>query len=107
MTAVRIVCRPEFSAGFALAGLRVETADDAAAAAETVRRLAADPRTGVVLVDEALYSALPRDLIGRLDRAALPILAPVPGPRWDERRAAEAYVMDILRQAIGYRVRPR
>jgi hypothetical protein len=31
----------------------------------------------------------------------------VPAPNWDRRSAAEAYVMDILRQAIGYRVRPR
>ena len=35
------------------------------------------------------------------------MLAPVPDPGWDERSAAEAYIMDILRQAIGYRVRPR
>ena len=58
-------------------------------------------------MDETLYRALPHDLVARLDREALPMLAPVPDPGWDERSAAEAYVMDILRQAIGYRVRPR
>ena len=43
----------------------------------------------------------------RLDREALPVIAPVPAPRWDERSEAEAYILEILRQAIGYRVRPR
>ncbi|MEZ5316746.1 MAG: V-type ATP synthase subunit F [Vicinamibacterales bacterium] len=104
---VRVVCRPDLAAGFALAGLAVSRADRDQAAAEHVARAASDPDVGVVLVDEDLYRRLPRDLVARLDRQALPILAPVPAPAWDERRTAEAYVMDILRQAIGYRVRPR
>lgn len=104
---VRVVSRPELAAGFELAGLAVTRAADAAAAAGAVKRLAADADVGMVLIDEALYRALPRDLVARLDRRALPILAPVPAPLWDARSAAEAYVMDILRQAIGYRVRPR
>ena len=104
---VRIVCRPELAAGFELAGLAVLRVTGNVAAAEAVRRLAADAEVGIVLVDDALYRALPRDLVARLDREALPILAPMPAPAWDEQSAAEAYVMDILRQAIGYRVRPR
>jgi vacuolar-type H+-ATPase subunit F/Vma7 len=50
---------------------------------------------------------LPRELLARLDRQALPIVTPVPVPQWDERSEAEAYILEILRQAIGYRVRPR
>jgi vacuolar-type H+-ATPase subunit F/Vma7 len=50
---------------------------------------------------------LPRELLAKLDRQALPVLAPVPAPRWDERSDAESYILDILRQAIGYRVKPR
>jgi hypothetical protein len=45
--------------------------------------------------------------VARLDRQALPVVAPVPGPSWDARRDAEAYIMEVLRQAIGYRVRAR
>jgi vacuolar-type H+-ATPase subunit F/Vma7 len=104
---VRVLCRPGFGAGFELAGLAVTRVDAGVAAADAARRLAADPDVGIVLVDDVLYRALPRDLLSRLDREALPVFAPVPAPAWDERSAAEAYVMDILRQAIGYRVRPR
>jgi vacuolar-type H+-ATPase subunit F/Vma7 len=104
---VRVLARPERAAGFELAGLAVTRVADATAAAQAVQQLAADAEVGIVLVDDVLYHALPHDLLARLDRGAIPMLAPVPGPVWDEQSAAEAYVMDILRQAIGYRVRPR
>ncbi len=104
---LRVVTRPELAAGFELAGLVVTRADDGATAAEAIRRWAADTNIGIVLVEDPLFRALPRDLLARLDRQALPIIAPVPTPRWDERSEAEAYILEILRQAIGYRVRPR
>ena len=104
---VRVLCRPELAPGFELAGLAPVHAEHGVAAAQAIARLCAEAGTGIILIDDALYRELPRDFISRLDREALPILAPVPVPRWDERAVAEAYVMDILRQAIGYRVRPR
>ncbi|HET7218695.1 MAG TPA: V-type ATP synthase subunit F [Vicinamibacterales bacterium] len=104
---VRVVSRPAVAPAFELAGLAVRRADDGTAAAEAIRHWVSDAEVGIVLVDDALYRALPRELVTRLDRAALPVIAPVPAPRWDERSEAEAYVMEILRQAIGYRVRPR
>lgn len=104
---IRVVTRPLLAKGFELAGLMVTSADDEVAAADVIKRWAADDEVGIVLVDDALFHSLPRDLLARLERQALPVLAPVPTPRWDERSEAEAYILDILRQAIGYRVRPR
>lgn len=104
---VRVLCRPALAAGFELAGLQVARATDAASAHAEVTRLAADPAIGMLLVDEGLYRALPRDLVSRLDRQALPVVAPIPAPSWDVKGEAEAYILEILRQAIGYRVRPR
>jgi vacuolar-type H+-ATPase subunit F/Vma7 len=104
---VRVVSRSVLAAGFELSGFPVARVDDAAAAAQAITRWASDTEVGIILVDETLYNALPRDLLARHDRQAVPMLAPVPAPRWDERSQAEAYVLEILRQAIGYRVRPR
>jgi vacuolar-type H+-ATPase subunit F/Vma7 len=104
---VRILTRPELAAGFEMSGLPVNRVDDGAAAAETIKRWLADEDVGIVLVDDELYRAVPRDLLARLDRQAKPLVVPVPGPRWDERSEAEARVLEILRQAIGYRVRAR
>lgn len=104
---VRIICRPALAAGFELAGVPVDLASDGPAATEVLRRLAADPKTGIVLVDAVLHRALPEDVRARLERQAQPLVTPFPPPAWDEAAEAEAYVLEILRQAIGYRVRPR
>jgi vacuolar-type H+-ATPase subunit F/Vma7 len=104
---VRVLVRPMYAAGFQLAGLAVTEADDGASAAGHLGRLAANPDVGVVLVDAELYRALPREVTSRLERQASPVVTPVPTPDWNEQAEAEAYVLEILRRAIGYRVRPR
>lgn len=104
---VRVICRPVLAPGLELAGLGVTRAVDAAATAAALKRFAADGEVGVVLVDGGLYAQLPLELRGRLDRQALPVVAPLPPPAWDAKGEAEAYVLEILRKAIGYRVRPR
>ena len=104
--ALRIVCRPEVAAGFALAGLRpTEVATPEAGAAE-LRDMLAQPDVGVALVQDTIYDALPEDLRRRVGRRPLPMLIPFPGPAWGARPAeAEAYIVELLRQVIGYRVR--
>jgi len=104
---VRVLCRPVLAPGFELAGLQVTRAGDAGAAARALTRLAAASGVGMVLVDDVLYRALPAELRARFDRVALPVVAPFPSPAWDAASEAEAYVLEILRQAIGYRVRPQ
>ena len=103
---IQVLCRPEVGAGFGLAGLRpLETVDTAGGIAR-LRELLRDPAAGVVLVEESLYNALPEDLQGELQRRPLPMVVPFPGPQWEERReGAEAYIIELLRQVIGYRVR--
>ncbi len=103
---VRVLCRPEVAPGFELAGLVVDRVDETGAG-EAMRRIAADPRTGIVLVEDRLRRTLPEDLMQRLDRLATPIVVPFPSPSWGGPSLQEEYVMEILRQAVGYRVRPR
>ncbi|MFZ5439949.1 MAG: V-type ATP synthase subunit F [Myxococcota bacterium] len=104
---VKVVCHPSLVAGFSLAGVEVEPSDDPARTLELLKRHAAEAKAGVVLVDERLLRAVPLELRQRLDRQGRPIFAPFPSPSWDEAAAAEEYVLEILRQAVGYRVRPR
>lgn len=104
---VRVVTRPELAAGFALAGVDVTRARDALAAAEAIARATADADVGMVLVDQSLYEGIPRELRTRWDRHAVALIVPIPSPSWERAGAAEAYILEILRQAIGYRVRPR
>jgi vacuolar-type H+-ATPase subunit F/Vma7 len=104
--AVRIVCRPETASGFTLAGLAPVEAEADAAGIERVREVLARPETGVVLLEDALYERLPEDARRRLGRSPLPMVVPFPGPAWAApAEAAEAYILELLRQVIGYRVR--
>jgi vacuolar-type H+-ATPase subunit F/Vma7 len=103
---VRVLCRPEVAPGFELAGLVVERADESNAG-EAMRRIASSPAVGIVLVEDRLRRLLPEDLMQRLDRLATPIVVPFPSPSWGGPSVQEEYVMEILRQAVGYRVRPR
>lgn len=102
---VRVLCRPEVAAGFALAGLRPLEASDPADGVARLRELLRDPAAGVVLVEESFYEALPDDVRLELGRRPLPMVVPFPGPRWEGRREAESFIVELLRQVIGYRVR--
>jgi vacuolar-type H+-ATPase subunit F/Vma7 len=104
---VRLVTRRELAAGFELTGVEVISVRDAGAAADEVARAIAGSDLAVVLVDESLYNAIPRDTRARWDWQAIPMVVPIPAPVWERVGGAEAYILDILRQAIGYQVRPR
>jgi len=104
---LRVVCRPVVCDGFALAGVPSLPAVDGNEAAALLGRLALQPELGVVFVEEVLYRALPRELHDALERRALPVVVPFPGPRSGARPTAEAELVDLLREAIGYRVRLR
>jgi len=106
--ALRVVCRPAVAAGFALAGLRALEAETPDAAEAHLRTQLDDPQAGVVLVEQSLHDALPEALHRELGRRALPVVVPFPGPaREGAAPGAEALIVEILRQAIGYRVRLR
>ena len=105
---VRVLCRPEVGAGFALAGVRVMEAATTSAAVAAFHELLEDPVAGVVLMEESYHDRLPDELRRRLSRKPLPMVVPFPGPAWAERaEAAESYIVELLRQVIGYRVRLR
>lgn len=105
---VRVLARPEVTAGFGLTGLPVVPAPTAADAAEACRRWLADPSVGVVLLEERYHDRLPDEVRHQLSRRPLPMVVPFPGPAWGARaEAADSYIVELLRQVIGYRVRLR
>jgi vacuolar-type H+-ATPase subunit F/Vma7 len=103
---VRVLCRPAIAAGFRLAGMRADLAEDAAAGAGRLAALLEDPTVGVVLVQEDFYAALPEAQHHTLSRRPLPMVVPFPAPSAAlGARAPDAFIAELLRQAIGYRVR--
>jgi len=100
------VCRPAIAPGFELCGLVVERTEEPGAG-DTVARLAEDGSVGIVLLEESLRRALPDSLVRRIDRRSFPLLVSFPSPDWEGTSKAEDVVLEILRQAVGYRVRSR
>ncbi len=106
--AVRVVCPPEVAAGFALAGLHTSSVGTLAEGNECMKELLSRPDVGVILIEERLHAALSNDIRRELARRPLPIVVPFPGPSWVPRaEGPDSYILELLRQAIGYRVRLR
>jgi len=95
------------SLGFRLAGLRPRVAESPETAMALLDEMVGDARWGVILVQEDLVPDLEPLTRSRPD-SSMPILVPFPAPsRARTPDEAEAYVAELLRQAVGYRVRLR
>ena len=104
---VAVLGDPHVTLGFRLAGVRPHVVDSKEAAGVLLAEMVRESKWGVILVQEDLMPELPPTAARRSD-GGLPILVPFPGPlRERPPGEAEAYVAELLRQAIGYRVRLR
>jgi vacuolar-type H+-ATPase subunit F/Vma7 len=103
---IRVVSPPEVAAGFALAGLPTTSVDSPAEVNPRMKELLENPDVGVILLEDRLHAALTHDVRRELARRPLPIVVPFPGPSWEARgEGPDSYIIELLRQAIGYRVR--
>ena len=102
---VRVLCRPATAAGFHLAGLAVHIVATGADLGRAFGSLQHERGLGLLLVEDSLHAEAPDDVRAALDRSAMPMVLPFPGPRWVRLAAAEERVVELLRRAIGYRVR--
>jgi vacuolar-type H+-ATPase subunit F/Vma7 len=103
---LRVLSSPAAAAGFRLAGLAPVEAGDPAEGARRLLVLLDDGDAGVVLVEQTFYDALSEPARRALARRALPMIVPFPAPSWTPPDAGPAaFITELLRQAIGYRVR--
>jgi vacuolar-type H+-ATPase subunit F/Vma7 len=103
-----VLCRAPSAAGFALAGLQPVEVADGSEATRRMSALLADAGLGIILVESGLYEALDDEVRRRISSHVLPLVIPFPGPAWAERAATvDAYIVELLRRAIGYQVRLR
>ncbi len=105
---VHVICGREAALGIGLAGVTPLVAASGEAAAAHLQAIAHEPaHGGIVLIEQALYDALPRTASRALRRNGTPIVMPFPGPGLPPGGAPEHELLEILRRAIGYRVRLR
>lgn len=104
---IRVLCRSATVPGFALAGVAAGSTDEPADVDAALQALLRRPEIGVVLLEDTLHQGLPPELRAQVDRIAQPVVVPFPGPAWRAAPSAEEQVVELLRRAIGYRVRLR
>jgi vacuolar-type H+-ATPase subunit F/Vma7 len=103
---VRVLCRPAIAAGFRLAGLRPDVAADGAEGSRRLVGMLDQSDAGVILAEEDFFAALPEAERRALARRPLPMVVPFPMPTWAAPpETPEAFIAELLRRAIGYRVR--
>jgi vacuolar-type H+-ATPase subunit F/Vma7 len=103
---VEIVCTSAVSQGFAAAGIDVVVTTPGLAGTRCLESVLTQPSTGLVFVEEPLFACIGEETRRALRRRPVPIVVPFPGPT-EVRGSAEDYIVELLRQAIGYRVRLR
>jgi vacuolar-type H+-ATPase subunit F/Vma7 len=108
-TPVRVICRRETALGIALAGIAPIEATTGAEAAVALAALAHTPgKGGIVLIEAALHAELPAATLRQIRKDGAPILQPFPGPAPLAPGAVpEQELFDVLRRAVGYRMRLR
>jgi len=100
-----VAVRPGDALGFRLAGAEVEEVGRGDEA-QVFRRLSADPRAGVLAVEEELLRAVPARALRRARERGLPVILPFALPRsWGEEGRGRAYVAALIRRAVGYAVK--
>lgn len=104
---VEVLCTERVAPGVALTALASTVVPGVAEGARELGLRITAGRRSVILVDEGIYDALPAETRRLLARQTLPMVVPFPLPVWAGRGPREAYIVELLRQAIGYRVRLR
>ena len=100
-----VIASTGLTVGFSLAGVRVVEATNGEEAAGEIERVADRSEGAVVIIEEPLFDDISDEFRRSLARSSLPVVIPVPGPDWTTESKAHEYIVEILRRAIGYRVR--
>jgi len=108
MLTCRVVTGPETADGFLLAGVKVDTVRTADETEARLKAVLEEKDCGLLLVDELLLDEVGEPLLRRLERAALPIVVPLPMEMkwWREKRGMD-YLLRLIRRSIGYHMRLR
>jgi vacuolar-type H+-ATPase subunit F/Vma7 len=105
---LRAICTHETALGFALSGIAPIEAANGAEAAAALDVLARTPaRGGVIFIESNLYDALPGATKKQIRREGTPILMPFPSPSTEHGVSPEHELLEVLRRAVGYRLRLR
>jgi len=101
------VAGDDLAAGFALAGIDVYRAPDAAAARDALLNAMKEDDYGLVIVEESIMSELDDRTRTAVSESNIPVVISVPGEmKWRdvEETGEDDYVAGLIRRAVGYQL---
>lgn len=106
MAGFMVITAPGGSLGFRCAGVETRELAPEEDLATLLLILQEEGRYGILVVEEELLEKVPSAVMGRINRKGLPVIVPVRIPRrWEEKEAAEASIVRLIRKAIGYQIK--
>jgi V/A-type H+-transporting ATPase subunit F len=101
---IKFITPPDVEYGFALTGVTQHTCAPEQAE-QLLRKIMAEPDSGVVLIDERLITAIDEEKFKEMERRWFGILIILPAPETVKGEPLEDYALRMIRKAIGYHVR--
>lgn len=99
-----VIAHPDTTSGYALGGaaiVAVRSPDEAQAALE---RLVAEGERGVIAIEEFLYDQFEDEVHARIERAAAPVVVPLPTGEATAPAHRRARLAEMLQRVIGYQI---
>ncbi len=107
MSDVLVIAGPDVGAGFALAGVQVQTPPNTAAARDALMRAVASRDYNVVIIEQRLLDQLDERQRTIVEESNLPLVVSVPAEmKWQdvESLTDDDYVARLIRSAVGYQL---
>jgi V/A-type H+-transporting ATPase subunit F len=104
MKRIAFITLDEARPGFALAGVTHHAARPEEAEA-LLRKVMADPDTGLAVIEERLSAAIDEERFQQMEKRWSGVLLVLPTPAATREKAEEDYVEQLIRRAIGYHLR--
>jgi V/A-type H+-transporting ATPase subunit F len=103
MKKIIVLTPPDARHGFSLTGVE-QRVTPSAELMKALRDITSEANAGVIVIDERLIETAMREALAVLERKWSGAIVLLPAPE-KEAHAAEDYVLQLIRRAIGYQVR--
>ncbi len=103
MKKIAVITPPQSRYGFSLSGI-TQSVIEPHDLEETLKKIMADPDSGLVIIDERMINGMPQERLHELEQGWHGILLVLPSPVKPPAEV-EDYAARLIRRAIGYHVR--
>lgn len=94
------------SIGFSLAGIRIREVSGITDAHIALAEELDDKHNGIILIDEEYDSDMTAKLQKKVDESTIPLVVSIPViTRWEQIRERDEIIGNIIRRAVGYRIK--